>query len=199
MCCTPSTLTSCRPIRLSELSAQPAPTAWLRQMVRENEAIARQIAHIIRTENIDTTLDATRLHDEVADWSASDLDATLVRVGEIVLPGRQFILIDEQLCAGTEFLMNRRPLPFLERDNQFWGLPKDDETAIHELERMRHDGAWGVVFLWPAFWWLDHYSGLRQYLRERYRCVLQDQQVVMFDLSAERVDSLNGPDHRPIT
>jgi hypothetical protein len=34
----------------------------------------------------------------------------------------------------------------------------------------------------PALWWLEHYSQLHQRLRERYRCVLQNERFVIFDL-----------------
>ena len=40
------------------------------------------------------------------------------------------------------------------------------------------------VFAWTAFWWLDHYAGLRRHLREHYRSVLENDRVVVFDLQA---------------
>jgi hypothetical protein len=38
------------------------------------------------------------------------------------------------------------------------------------------------VFGWPAFWWLDHYAAFHRHLRERFRCVLRNERLVVFDL-----------------
>ena len=35
---------------------------------------------------------------------------------------------------------------------------------------------------WPAFWWLEYYTGLHRYLRTWYRCLLENERVVVFDL-----------------
>jgi hypothetical protein len=44
-----------------------------------------------------------------------------------------------------------------------------------------------IVFAWLAFWWLDHYPGLNRYLRSRYRCVVHNERVAVFDLRVETV------------
>jgi hypothetical protein len=77
-------------------------------------------------------------------------------------------------------------VPFLERNGQFYGPPSDDATAISELERLRVAGASFIAFAWPAFWWLDYYSGLHQHLRSNFRCVLENDRVVLFDLRSKR-------------
>jgi hypothetical protein len=43
-------------------------------------------------------------------------------------------------------------------------------------------GAGFIVFAWPAFWWLDHYAGLHRHLRAHFRCVLENDRLVVFDL-----------------
>jgi Sulfotransferase domain len=49
--------------------------------------------------------------------------------------------------------------------------PADAADAIAQLERLRGEGA--DHFLLPStyFWWLDHYQGLAEHLRSRYRLV----------------------------
>jgi hypothetical protein len=47
---------------------------------------------------------------------------------------------------------------------------------------MRSAGASLMVFGWPAFWWLDYYTGLHQHLRSNYRCVLRNDLLIVFDL-----------------
>jgi hypothetical protein len=102
-------------------------------------------------------------------------------IAALIPAGETFILVDEdswQMDAGG----GRRAVPFLERDGQYWGPPPDDETAIRELERLRQSGANFMVFGWPAFWWLEYYAGLHRYLRSRFRCLLENERIVVFDL-----------------
>jgi hypothetical protein len=94
-----------------------------------------------------------------------------------------FILVDQD--EFRSYLGDDRPVtPFLEKEGQYWGPPADDETAIREAERLRQFGAQYMAFLWPAFWWLEYYAGLRQHLRSRYRCVLENNRLVVFHLGA---------------
>ena len=103
-------------------------------------------------------------------------------VTSLIPPGDMFILVDEDQWETSEDIAGRRRLPFLERDGQYWGPPPDDETAIRELERLRQAGATFIVFGWPAFWWLDYYAGLHHHLRSEYRCVLENDRLVVFSL-----------------
>jgi glycosyltransferase involved in cell wall biosynthesis len=104
-----------------------------------------------------------------------------------ILPrGCSMILVDEDQWAdrwgGSGFIEGRQCVPFLERDGQYWGPPPDDATGIRELERLRESGAGFAVIGWPAFWWLGHYAGWHLHLRSRYRCVLENDRLVVFDL-----------------
>jgi hypothetical protein len=104
----------------------------------------------------------------------------------LVPAGDAFLLVGGDQWAIGDFLLKRRRLPFLERDGQYWGSPPDDRTAIRELERMRQIGATFAVFPWWAHWWLQHYVGLHQHLRSSFRCALEDDRIVAFDLRASR-------------
>jgi hypothetical protein len=92
------------------------------------------------------------------------------------------------LATDSTFTLNnlgrRQLIPFLEREGKYWGPPPDDNTAIHELERLRQSGASFVAFAWPAFWWLDYYAEFLQYLRSKFPCVLENDRLVVFDLRA---------------
>jgi glycosyltransferase involved in cell wall biosynthesis len=103
-------------------------------------------------------------------------------IAAIVPPQHSFVLVDEAQW-GLDDSHRPRPVPFIEGDGQYGGPPADDGIAIQELERLRATGASHVVIGWPAFWWLDHYSGLDSYLRSKYQCVLQNDRVIIFDLS----------------
>jgi len=103
-------------------------------------------------------------------------------LAQVLSPGKPYILVDQDEWA-KELLPSGRPLPFLERDGAYWGPPADDETAIGELERMRGQGAGHIAFGWPHLWWLEHYAGLHHHLRSRYRCVVESDRLVVFELS----------------
>ncbi|MDE3066736.1 MAG: glycosyltransferase [Verrucomicrobiota bacterium] len=96
--------------------------------------------------------------------------------------GETFILLDDDNWGG-QICERLRQLPFLEKEGQYWGPPPDDETALRELERMRKEhGANFMVFGWPAFWWLEHYRKFAEYVRTHFRCLLQNERLVVFDL-----------------
>lgn len=100
----------------------------------------------------------------------------------VLIPPRDtFILVDYELFRD-ELAIGRRVLPFLERDGQYWGPPPDDITAIQELERLHRLGASFIVFAWPAFWMLDNYSELNRHLRSQFRCVIENELMIVFDL-----------------
>ena len=101
--------------------------------------------------------------------------------------GGSFILVDGDEWKADPSMSGRKRMPFLERDGKYWGNPRDDENAIEELERLREAGAQFIVFAWSTFWWFDYYVGLRQYLRTRFLCVLENDSIVMFDLRREGV------------
>ncbi len=50
---------------------------------------------------------------------------------------------------------------------------------------MRRSGATFIVFGWPAFWYFDYYSRFYGYLRAKYRCLLENDRLVVFALESE--------------
>lgn len=115
-----------------------------------------------------------------------ELDAAIQDIASLARSVNAFILVDD-MCFKGDLAVSAEALPFLERGGQYWGRPPDDDTAIHELERMARDGAGLIVFAWPAFWWLEYYSGFHCYLRQTYPCVLENERVIAFALSQRRM------------
>ena len=97
-------------------------------------------------------------------------------------PAAHLILVDQNELGST-ILPGRQVVPFLERQGRYWGPPKNDREALREFERLRQAGATFVVFAWPAFWWLDHYVALANRLRTTWRCVLDNDRLIVFDVS----------------
>lgn len=96
-------------------------------------------------------------------------------------PGTRVILIDDATLE-TGILPNHVQIPFMAKDNEYWGPPADDDTAIAEMERQRRLGAKYLVLVWPAFWWLDYYRDFHRYLRTNYRLVLNNTDLIAFAL-----------------
>jgi glycosyltransferase involved in cell wall biosynthesis len=101
-------------------------------------------------------------------------------IAALIPAADSFILVEDGQW-GYDILPDHRAIPFIERDGQYWGPPPDDKTAIQELERLRKGGASFIVFGWPTFWWLDYYTGLRDYLSSKFSCVLENSRLIVFD------------------
>jgi hypothetical protein len=110
------------------------------------------------------------------------IESATRKISSLIPPGEKFILVNEDEWAAGSTIAGRSRLPFPELDGYYAGPPADDESAIQELERLRRAGANFIVFVWPHLWWLDYYSGLRQRLYSRFRCIAEDDRFVAFDL-----------------
>jgi glycosyltransferase involved in cell wall biosynthesis len=118
------------------------------------------------------------------------LSAATDELAALIPAGSSLILVDEDQWAdrlgGSEVIGGRQAIPFLEHEGRYWGPPSDDQTAITEFDRLRGAGARFIAFAWPAFWWLQHYAAFAQHLRVNYRCVLENDRLVVFDLRQAR-------------
>jgi len=108
--------------------------------------------------------------------------AATQEIAEIVPKEAAFILPGEAISEATALVAPRRCIPFLEKSGKYWGKPADDAAAIREVEHLRETGASFIVFVSSTFWWLEYYAGLREYLCERFPCVRENEQIVVFDL-----------------
>ena len=66
------------------------------------------------------------------------------------------------------------------------GYPSDSAQAIAHLDALRARGATHLVFPSAAYWWLDHYEGLRRHLDESCAVVVRDDDCVIYALPADR-------------
>jgi hypothetical protein len=102
-----------------------------------------------------------------------------------ILPeGTRYILADEGQWAAALKIAGRENTPFTEQNGEYWGPPEDDRAAIAELHRQRDAGARFLVFGAPAFWYFDHYAGFSRYVVERFSCLLRNERIIVFDLTA---------------
>lgn len=116
-----------------------------------------------------------------ATW-VSQIRRAKEEIESLIPEGDSFIFVDDDQSGTDPFALGRTVIPFLERDGAYNGSPPDDLVAIDELERLRADGASFIVFLWTAFWWLDHYSTFVSYLEATYRTTWRNERLVAIDL-----------------
>jgi hypothetical protein len=121
------------------------------------------------------------------EW-AKMLNIDIKQLASLIPSGSGFILVD-QCSWPTGVLEGRYPLPFPERNGDYAGIPQDDAAAIREFERMRESGAKFIVFADPALWWLDYFSEFNRHLRQSFRCILENDRLIGFDLRCRFVSS----------
>jgi hypothetical protein len=112
------------------------------------------------------------------------LDLAAQEISTLLPVQSAFILVDDGKL-GCSVVPERVAIPLIEREGVYYGPPPDSGTAIHEMEALRGHGVGFIVFAWPSFWWLEHYSGFQQHLSSKYFCVLETDTVVVFDLRRE--------------
>src|SRR5262249_14500087 len=160
-------------------------------LIRAARADAVEILQYARDEVVAATAELEAAVNELKRLERLRLAAQELEAA--IPPESTFILVDEE---GSPTLVTRDPrVPvLLNSDEQHAGPAADDETAIREGERLRQAGARFLVVAWPAFWWLDYYSGLHQHLRSCYRCLLENERLVVFDLRRS-VESVRRGNH----
>ena len=113
-------------------------------------------------------------------WADQVAQAT-TEIARVIPADETFILVDEGTLA-SESTLETNAVPFLENAGRYWGRPEEDQTAIRELERLRGQSAKFLVFISATFWWLEYYAGFHRYLRANFRCILESECLVVFDL-----------------
>ena len=118
---------------------------------------------------------------EAVEWELPRAVAA-AEIALLVPEGESLILADEDQWATEGSVAGRSCVPFTESAGRYNGPPEDGAAAVKELERLRAAGARFIAFAWPAFWWLEHYRELDRHLRARYRSVLENERLILFDL-----------------
>ncbi|HEY3302551.1 MAG TPA: methyltransferase domain-containing protein [Candidatus Binatia bacterium] len=121
---------------------------------------------------------------ESAETFVDSLKLTTRDIAAAIGPDELFILVDEG-AFGNLLAAGRRPLPFPEQNGEYWGPPPDGTSAIREIERLREMGVGFMVFTRQAFWWLEYYPELHNYLQSRGRRALANDRLVIFELGTQ--------------
>ena len=123
---------------------------------------------------------------DVAGWRSNSwyhrLRRVITQIEHLVPQVKPFLLIDGAQ-TGLEPPGDREVIPFPSRDGVWWGAPSDDDSAIAELERHREAGVTHLALVWTAAWYLEQYPRFLAHLRTRYKCVIDDELLIGFDLT----------------
>ena len=90
----------------------------------------------------------------------------------------------ESWGAGREISGLRR-IPFLEHNGEFWDCPPILRRRFLELHCQRQGGATFFAIEWSVFWWLDQCPEFVRYLESRFRCMVRDERIIIFDLRGD--------------
>jgi exopolysaccharide biosynthesis predicted pyruvyltransferase EpsI len=111
-------------------------------------------------------------------------------LSSIVSNGKKFILVDDDQIRSELGSSFPYAIPFIPNKDQYGGPATDDDHAMQELEQLRHAGACYIAFVWTAFWWLKYYDKFHNYIRTNFRCVIQNDTLILFDLRKQLYEGL---------
>jgi hypothetical protein len=105
-------------------------------------------------------------------------------IAEVAPPDAQVLVVSK----GDDEIIKLEGAHAFHFPQNEWGeyagfYPADDEEAIAHLEDLRtRNGAEFLVFPQSAFWWLEHYAALKQYLETRHKRVWSDEASIIYRL-----------------
>ena len=112
------------------------------------------------------------------------LQSSFDEIKKHVPENEKLILADGDQWQVSGEIAGRQIVPIMEKDNQYWGQPANDEDAIREIEQQISRMAGYIFFAWPVFWWLDYYKGLVAYLENNHTPLTRNERLVGFKLNA---------------
>jgi len=81
--------------------------------------------------------------------------------------GSEVILVNDGKLAEA-LTRQCRVRSFLENDDMYYGPPSSNDAAIDTLNNLRASGASYLIFVWPVFWWIDHFPGFLAHLNHHH-------------------------------
>jgi len=117
---------------------------------------------------------------EARSWTRR-LQRSLAELDSLIPAGSVVALMDQDEWA----LPGERPwaaVPIPSDDGRYAGLSANGQRVIEELEVRRTEGARYLVVTDSAFWWLDAYEGLADYLFTHARGVEDNDRYQLFEL-----------------
>ena len=89
-------------------------------------------------------------------------------------------MIDDGTFVPAAASERRFIWPF-EINGVFQGQPADLDTALREIDSLRHRGATHLIQTWQAFWWNSHYEGFDAYMNSESRCLIANERCRIYE------------------
>lgn len=140
------------------------------------------LSHFLELQGVDSDPNSWRERNFNYIWPTRLLEAK-DHIRRLIPAGCHYILVNDNEWGEGEPVEDRKSIPFLERNGEYWGQPSNDAEALGEFRRLQQAGADYIVFWWTAFWWLDHYPEFYYHLRAHFPCLLKDESVIIFQLN----------------
>lgn len=113
-------------------------------------------------------------------WNRRTL-AAAAEIGRQCDAGDKVLLVDAGEVDANAF--SAMPtLPFSPQAEAWQPVPANDSEAFAALERGRAAGATLIGFLWPTFWWWDHYHDFMGHVERDLPCLARTDNVALFRL-----------------
>jgi glycosyltransferase involved in cell wall biosynthesis len=156
---------------------------WLRY---SEKAVATQIEHRLRAVASRGTLISLRRELQTFSAAYANLSTTVRHAVERLTPPGSRVLVvsggDHRLVEFSDRSGSHFPQ---ENNGTYAGYhPPDSEWAVAHLRELHRGGAEYLLFPGTAHWWLEYYSGLREYLDETGELVREDDNCVLYRLAA---------------
>lgn len=162
---------------------------WRAPMAERLEALRRLEEHNLKAlgrhcQSLGLTLDPELCRSNSWSQWLGQVHQAAQDIAALVPGSTPYILVDEAKWQlhPRDLTLPGRPLPFPEQNGEYAGPPADDGSAVREFKRQWRSGACFIVFGWPAFWWLDYYTGFAEYLRSNFPYILRNERVIIYDL-----------------
>lgn len=140
------------------------PDPWSSWSIEQQRTFLREAAPTLIRAGFATTETVSRLRDEVERERAQLLEA---------VPQGASVLVVSKGDGDLLHLEGRHTRHFPQDDTGGYAgwYPAQSDDAIAHLESLRLQGAQFLLFPSTAFWWLEHYEGLRLHLERHYRLI----------------------------
>lgn len=118
---------------------------------------------------------------ELDEW-ARRAQAFWQQVESVVPAGETCVLVDDGRLPAEGRAVRRLG----EVDGEYQGKPESEEALMTEVTGLTDSGIRWITFAWDSFWWLEHYTELRAWLRDNAKVVERTPELVCYEVHGFR-------------
>ncbi len=107
--------------------------------------------------------------------------AAIDEIRSVLGERNSFVLIDAD-CWDPALVDELPATSFSAASHDGGSSPASGTQAVETIEKTRKSGCRYLVIAWPAFWWLDFYPELEEYVASAASCVFRNSHIWIYDL-----------------